>query len=180
MARVIGVAFMTLALGTGLAAQGGVAKPAAGPAMVIETVKGLIEVQLFPNDAPKTVEHITALAKRNFYNGLRVHRAVPGFVVQFGDPLTRDMTKRAIWGTGNSGRAINASEVKRKNVPGSVAVAHPDPGDPKLADSQIFINLTTSPKLDKTFTVFGQVTSGLDVAKKLVVTDVIRRITIKP
>lgn len=171
---------MVVALGASLAAQGGAAKPAPGPMMTIETVKGTIEIQLYPNDAPKTVEHIVALAKRNFYNGLRVHRAVPGFVVQFGDPLTRDMTRRTIWGTGGSGRPIGASEVKRKHGPGAVAVAHPDPGDPKLADSQMYIAFSAQPKLDQTFTVFGQVVSGLDAAKKLVVTDVIRKVTIKP
>jgi len=163
----------------GAAAQGAAAKPAPGPMMIIDTAKGTIEVQLFPDDAPKTVEHIVALAKRNFYNGQRVHRQVKGFVVQFGDPLTRDMTKRAVWGSGGSGRPIGASEVKRKHTAGAVAVAHPDPGDPKLADSQMYIALSAQPKLDKTFTVFGQVTKGLDVAQKLVVTDIIRRVTIK-
>jgi cyclophilin family peptidyl-prolyl cis-trans isomerase len=162
----------------GIAAQGA-AKPAAGPMLVIETVKGTIEVQLFPNDAPKTVEHIVALAKRNFYNGQRVHRQVKGFVVQFGDPQTRDMTRRALWGTQSSGRPIGVSEVKRKHVLGAVALAHPD-NDPKGGDSQMYIALSAQPKLDKDYTVFGQVVSGMDVAQKLVVTDVIRRVTVKP
>ena len=84
------------------------AKPAAGagPILVVETAKGMIEIQTYPADAPKTVEHIVALARRNFYNGLRVHRVVPGFVVQFGDPQTRDMTKQADWGRGNSGTPV--------------------------------------------------------------------------
>ena len=173
--------FLLASTGAPAAAQGRAAKPAAptGPMMVIETAKGNIEVELFPNDAPKTVEHITALVKRNFYNGLRVHRVLAGFVAQFGDPQTRDMTKRAVWGTGGSGRAIGASEVKRKHTIGSVGVAHPDPGDPKQADSQIYIAFAPQPKLDKTFTVFGQVVSGMDVARKLALTDVIRRVTIK-
>ena len=156
-------------------------RPAAkGPIMVIETAKGPIEVQLFPAEAPKTVEHITALAKRNFYNGLRVHRVVPGYVVQFGDPQTRDMTKRERWGTGGSGKAIGTGEPspKHKHVLGAVAMAHP--GDPKLADSQIYIMLGSAPKLDGGFTVFGQVISGMPVVQKLVETDVIRRITVKP
>jgi len=153
-------------------------KPAAaGPMLLVETVKGNIEIQLYPADAPKHVEHILALVKRNFYNGQRVHRVVPGFVVQWGDPQTRDMTKRDRWGSGGSGRTIGVSEVKRKHVPGSVAAAHP--GDPKLADSQIYIAFAAQPKLDRDFTVFGQVTSGMDVARKLVVNDVIRRVTVK-
>ena len=78
--------------------------PGAGPVIVFETVKGTFEVETYPNEAPKTVAHILALVKRNFYNGLRVHRFVPGFVVQFGDPQTRDMTKKADWGTQGSGK----------------------------------------------------------------------------
>jgi peptidyl-prolyl cis-trans isomerase B (cyclophilin B) len=145
--------------------------------LLVETVKGNIEIQLYPADAPKTVEHILALVKRNFYNGQRVHRVVPGFVVQWGDPQTRDMTKRDRWGSGGSGRTIGVAEVKRKHVPGSVAAAHPK--DPTLADSQMYITFAAQPKLDRDFTVFGQVTSGMDVARKLAVNDVIRRVTVK-
>jgi peptidyl-prolyl cis-trans isomerase B (cyclophilin B) len=183
---------LTLSVSNDAGAQAGAARgqgrgpaaapaPAAGkgPIMVIETVKGPIEIQLFPAEAPKTVEHITALAKRNFYNGLRVHRVEPGYVVQFGDPQTRDMTKRDRWGTGGSGKAIGAGEPspKHKHVLGAVAMAHP--GDPKFADSQMYIMLGTAPKLDGGYTVFGQVISGMDVVRKLAVTDVIRRITVK-
>jgi len=68
------------------AAQGAAApkrSPGAGPIIVFETVKGTFEMETYPNEAPKTVEHILALVKRNFYNGLRIHRYVPGFVVQW-------------------------------------------------------------------------------------------------
>ena len=157
-----------------------VAKPAAsGPILVIETVKGPIEIQTYPAEAPKTVEHITALAKRNFYNGQRVHRVEPGFVVQFGDPQTRDMTKRDRWGTGGSGKPIGVGEPspKHKHVIGAVAMAHP--GDPKLADSQMYIMLGPAARLDGGYTVFGDVISGMDVVRKLAINDVIRRITVK-
>ena len=156
------------------------ARPAAsGPILVIDTVKGQIQIQLFPAEAPKTVEHITALAKRNFYNGLRVHRVEPGYVVQFGDPQTRDMTKRDRWGTGGSGKQIGAGEpsAKHKHVLGAVAMAHP--GDPKFADSQMYIMLGAAPKLDGGYTVFGQVISGMDVVRRLAVTDVIKKISVK-
>jgi len=183
-------------------AQGGAAQPAAqkpaaapaqksagaGPILVIETVKGAIEIETYPTEAPKTVAHIVALAKRNFYNGLRIHRVEPGFVVQFGDPLTRDMTKRTLWGTGGSGRAIGAAEMspKRLHRLGSVAMAHS--GDPAKADSQMYIMLRSSAgALDGKYTVFGQVISGMDVVQKLcgppgcsAVPDVIRRVTVKP
>ena len=175
-------AFVETVAGQGRAAQGPAtpaAKPAAaaGPVLVVQTVKGVIEIQTYPADAPKTVEHIVALAKRNFYNGLRVHRVAPGFVVQFGDPQTRDMTKRDRWGSGGSGREIGVSEVKRPHRAGSVAAAHP--GDPRYADSQMYITFAAQPKLDRDFTVFGQVTVGMDVARKLVVNDIIRRVTVK-
>lgn len=154
--------------------------PAQGPIMVIETVKGPIEIRLFPTEAPKTVAHLTALAKRNFYNGLRVHRVEPGYVVQFGDPQTRDMTKRDRWGTGGSGKPIGALETspKRKHVVGAVAMARPAV-DAKLADSQMYIMLGNAPRLDGGYTVFGQVISGMDVVRKLAVTDIIRRVTVK-
>lgn len=155
------------------------AKPvaSAGPVLVIQTAKGVIEIQTYPADAPKTVEHIVALARRNFYNGHRVHRVVPGFVVQFGDPQSRDMTKRDRWGSGGSGDQIGVAEVKRPHRAGAVAVAHP--GDPRMADSQMYITFAPQPKLDRDFTVFGQVTVGMDVAAKLAVNDIIRRVTIK-
>jgi len=155
-------------------------KPAAaGPVLVVETVKGTIEIEMYPADAPKTVAHITALAKRNFYNGLRIHRVEPGFVVQFGDPLTRDMTKRALWGTGSSGRVIGVGETTRTHRLGSVAMAHA--GDPAKADSQMYILLrNAATALDGKYAVFGQVISGMDVVQTLAVTDVIRRVTVKP
>ena len=156
------------------------AKPvASGPILVIDTAKGSIEIQMYPAEAPKTVDHIVTLAKRNFYNGQRVHRVEPGFVVQFGDPQTRDMTKRDRWGNGGSGKPIGAGEpsAKHKHVIGAVAMAHP--GDPKLADSQMYIMLGPAARLDGGYTVFGDVISGMDVVRKLAINDVIKRITVK-
>ena len=153
--------------------------PGAGPVIVFETVKGSFEVETYPNEAPKTVEHILALVKKNFYNGLRVHRYEPGFVVQFGDPQTRDMTKRDSWGTGGSGQAIGVSEVspKRPHQTGAVAAAYAR--DPRSADSQVYVVLSPQPQLNKGFTVFGQVISGMEIVNQLRVPDVIRRATIK-
>ena len=161
-------------------------KPAAaGTVLVFETVKGAFEIELYPNEAPKSVEHILALVKRNFYNGLRVHRLVPGFVVQFGDPQTRDMTKRPAWGNGGSGRKVGVAEVspKRPHRLGAVALARPG-DDPGGGDSQIYVALAglESPQIaaiNGKYTVIGQVISGLDVVRKLQVPDVIRRATVK-
>jgi cyclophilin family peptidyl-prolyl cis-trans isomerase len=186
---IVALLVATASVGAGAQAPKPAAKPAVkpaakpataspGPMLIVDTAKGVIEIQLYPADAPRTVEHIVALAKRNFYNGLRVHRVVPGFVVQFGDPQSRDMTKRDRWGSGGSGRNIGVAEVKRKHVVGAVAAAHP--GDPEWADSQMYIAFAPQPKLDRDFTVFGQVTSGMDVARKLQVNDIIRRVTVKP
>jgi peptidyl-prolyl cis-trans isomerase B (cyclophilin B) len=154
--------------------------PGAGPIIVFETAnKGSFEMETYPNEAPKTVAHILALVKRNFYNGQRVHRVVPGFVVQWGDPQSRDYTKRESWGSGSSGKPIGVAEMnpKRTHRLGAVAAAHA--GDPRMADSQIYVTLAPTPRLDRDFTVFAQVISGMDVVRKLEVGDVIRRATIK-
>ena len=157
--------------------------PGAGPVFVVETLKGTIEIETYPNEAPKTVEHILALVKRNFYNGQRILRIVPGQIVQFGDPQTRDMTKEAWWGRGfaaGSGKSIGVSEFSKKRLHrvGSVSMAHP--GDAREADSQMFISLSAQPKWNGQYTVFGQVISGMDVVRKLVVTDRIVRVTLRP
>ena len=157
----------------------------ANPVVVFETVKGTFEVELFPGEAPKSVEHILALVKRNFYNGLRVHRLVEGFVVQFGDPQTRDMTKRPLWGNGGSGRKIGVAEVspKRPHRLGAVALARPS-DDPGGGDSQIYVALAglddgRIANINGKYTVIGQVISGLDVVQKLQVPDLIRRATVR-
>lgn len=161
--------------------------PGAGPIVVVETVKGTFEFETYPEEAPRTVEHILRLVKRNFYNGHRVHRVVPGFVVQFGDPQTRDMSKRDLWGRGSasgSGRPVGVAEFspKRKHGRGAVGLAHA--GDATQGDSQIYIVLgDKSPSiqnLDGKYTVFGKVISGMDVVSKLEVTDIIKRVSVKP
>jgi cyclophilin family peptidyl-prolyl cis-trans isomerase len=190
----LGALFAVLALGvTAISAQvrSGGAKPApaavttspgAGPVIVFETAKGTFEMETYPNEAPKSVEHILTLVKRNFYNGLRVHRMVPGFAVQFGDPQTRDMTKKDQWGTRGSGKYIGVAEIsaKRPHKLGAVALAHA--GDPREGDSQMYICLSGPARyapIDGDFTVFAQVISGMGVVQKLVETDVIRRATVK-
>jgi cyclophilin family peptidyl-prolyl cis-trans isomerase len=157
--------------------------PGAGPVFVVDTMKGTIEIETYPNEAPKTVDHIVALIKRNFYNGQRILRIVPNQLVQFGDPQTRDMTKQAWWGRGfdaGSGKSIGVAEFskKRPHKIGSLSMAHP--GDAREADSQMFISLSAQPKWDGQYTVFGQVILGMDVVRKLAVTDRIVRVTLRP
>jgi peptidyl-prolyl cis-trans isomerase B (cyclophilin B) len=156
--------------------------PGAGPVVVLDTSKGVIEFETYPNEAPKTVAHILALIKRNFYNGIRVHRVEPKFVIQFGDPQTRDMTKKEMFGRGpgaGSGKVIGVAEA-HKNRPhklGSVAMAHA--GNQAQADSQIYITLRPTTELNGKYTVFGQVISGMDVVQKIERYDVIKRASVK-
>jgi peptidyl-prolyl cis-trans isomerase B (cyclophilin B) len=160
-------------------AKPGVTSPGAGPVVVVETAKGTFEFETYPNEAPKTVERILALIAKRFYNGQRVHRVEPGFVVQMGDPTSRDMTKQDWWGRQGSGTPIGVAEISklRKHVRGAVALAHS--GNATRGDSQFFITLTPQPKLDGQFAVFGKVISGMDVVSKLAVTDRIVRVTVR-
>ena len=161
-------------------------KPAAaGPVITFETVKGTFAVEMYPNEAPKSVAHVLALVRRNFYNGLRIHRLVPGFVVQFGDPQTRDMTKRAMWGNGGSGREIGVLEVsaKRPHRVGAVALAR-EAAREGSSDSQLYIALSglddqRIAAINGKYTVIGQVTTGMDVVRNLQIPDVIRRATVR-
>jgi cyclophilin family peptidyl-prolyl cis-trans isomerase len=170
---VAGAALSVLAAGSRVATQ-----RVAAPLIVVETAKGRFAFDTFPGDAPLTVAHIASLVRKGFYNGQRIHRAVPGFVVQFGDPQTRDQAKREIWGRGHaasSGDPIGAAEItnKRRHVIGAVGVAHL--GAPADADSQIYITLAPRSDLDGQYTVFGQVVEGEDVPAKLQVGDEIIR-----
>jgi cyclophilin family peptidyl-prolyl cis-trans isomerase len=153
--------------------------PAAGPVIVVETSRGVFEFETYPAEAPKTVARIVELVKQRFYNGMRIHRVVPGFVIQWGDPQTRDMTKKDRWGTGGSGKPIGVAEISktRTHVLGAVAMAHA--GDPSKADSQMYVTLAAVPRLNGQYTVFGKITSGMDVVQKIQAEDVIKRMTVK-
>ena len=154
--------------------------PGAGPIIVVETVKGTFEFETYPNEAPRTVEHVVNLVKKNFYNGLRFHRVEPGFVIQVGDPNTRDFTKKDLWGTGGSGTPVGVSELSRKHkhVKGAVAMAHP--GNAAKADAQFYVMLGDKPSLDGKYVVFGQLISGFDVPAKIRVGDAIKKMYVKP
>jgi len=156
--------------------------PGAGPVIVVETVKGSFAFETYPDEAPKTVAHVVKLARRGFYNGLRVHRAVPNFVVQFGDPQTRDMTKREWWGRGDaagSGTPVGVAEISKKlrHTTGAVAMAHS--GNPAQADAQFYIVLAANPRLNGKYAVFGRVIEGADVPARLKVADVIRKVSVR-
>jgi cyclophilin family peptidyl-prolyl cis-trans isomerase len=152
----------------------------AGPVVTMETDKGSIVFETYPDDAPKTVAHVMALVEKGFYDGQRFHRAEPGFVVQFGDPQSRDLDLRARWGRGpgdGSGTPIGVAEFskRRPNIKGAVGMAHA--GNPMKADSQIYITLDGLPAADGLFVVFGQVVRGEDVLLAIQRGDIIRRVT---
>ena len=160
------------------AAAPGKTSPGAGPVIVVETEKGTFEFETYPNEAPKTVAHIIALVKKRFYNGQRVHRVVPGFVMQFGDQQTRDMTKEKMWGR-VAGEPIGAAEFSklRTHVKGAVGMAHN--GNASTADTQFYVTLADVPRLDGQYVVFGKVISGMEVVQKIQYADRIVRVTVR-
>lgn len=165
---------VTLALavtGFGAKAKKSKTTPSKGktPMMIIETAHGTIEAELYPEDAPKTVARIKELANKKFYDGLTFHRVIPGFVAQGGDPVGN--------GTGGSGQKLKAEFNKRKHVEGTLAMARA--ADPDSADSQFYICLGAHPHLDNNYTVFGQVTKGMDAVKKLKVGDKMTKVEVK-
>lgn len=166
-----------LILASGAAAQ---TSPGAGPVIVLETARGTIEFETYPEEAPKTVARILELVKKNFYNGLRFHRAEPNFLVQIGDPTSRNMTMQEWWGRAGSGKPIGVVEVtkKRRHVRGAVAMAHPGT-DAKAADSQFYIMRRAEPKLDAKYTVFGRVITGMEVVDKLQRADVLKKASVR-
>jgi peptidylprolyl isomerase/peptidyl-prolyl cis-trans isomerase B (cyclophilin B) len=129
---------------------------------------GEIKFDFFPEDAPKTVENFVTLARKGFYDGLTFHRVEPGFVVQGGDPQGNGM--------GGPGYKIKAEFNKQKHVRGAVAMARSN--DPDSAGSQFYIVLAPANFLDGKYTVFGMVTSGMDVVDKIRVGDKMKSVKI--
>ncbi len=117
---------------------------------------------------------------KGFYDGLRFHRAEPNFVVQVGDPTTRDLSKQSYWGSGGTGTSIGVAEItrKRRHVRGAVAMAYGG-NNPKAADSQFYIVLADRPELDAKYTVFGRVIAGMDVVDRLQRTDVLKKVSVR-
>jgi cyclophilin family peptidyl-prolyl cis-trans isomerase len=129
---------------------------------------GIIKFEMYPDTAPKTVAQISGLIQKGFYDGLVFHRVVPGFVIQGGDPKGN--------GTGGSGTNIPAEFNDRKHLLGTVAMARSQ--NPDSADSQFYICLDRIPYLDKNYTVFGQVTEGIEVVQKVKMGDTMKKVTV--
>ena len=165
---------------TALAAAAPLQTPAGTPPPVVlfETAKGNFEIQFYPEDAPKSVEHLLTLVKRSYYRGQRVHR-VTASLVQFGDIQSRDMSKIAYWGNGNSGSVIGVAEInkKRSHTRGAVGLAHS--GDPRGADSQLYIMKQPSSGLDGKHAIVGRVIKGMDAVDRLEKTDMFKNVSLK-
>jgi len=125
---------------------------------VIETTKGKLVLEFWPDVAPKTVANFKKLAKEGFYDGTAFHRIIKGFMAQGGDPLTKDLSKEAMWGTGDPGYKIPAEFNDRKHTRGVISMARSM--DPNSAGSQFFLMLGTAPHLDNQYTAFGKVIDG--------------------
>lgn len=141
-------------------------KPAAAEVAVLKFKDfGDIVVEFFPDVAPKTVENFKKLAKDKFYDGTQSHRLIPGFMIQLGDPLTKDASKEAFWGTGDPGYKIKAEFNDRSHDKGVLSMARSQ--NPDSAGSQFFICFKRVAHLDRQYTVFGKVLKGMDVLDKL-------------
>ncbi len=137
---------------------------------VIETDHGEMVIQFWDDVAPKTVENFKKLAGDEFYNNTAFHRIIDGFMVQAGDPLTRDDSLKARWGTGDPGYKIDAEFNDRKHVRGVISMARGT--DVNSAGCQFFICLGDTESLDGKYTAFGQLIDGDDVLEQLAKTPV--------
>lgn len=150
-------------------------KPNGKEVAVIETAKGTIKFEFYSDDAPNTVAAFIELARKGFYDGTKFHRVEPGFVIQGGDPLSRNDDPMV--GTGGPGYKLKAEFNARQHLDGTVAMARSQ--DPDSAGSQFYICLGPQPFLDGNYTVFGQVTEGMDVVRAITAGDVMTSVTIE-
>ncbi len=144
----------------------GKVEPAKGPKAIIKTKLGEIEIVFFPDKAPKHVENFVTLAKSGFYNGTIFHRVIPGFMIQGGDPNTKDPNKQETYGQGGPSQRLKAEFNDIPHRRGILSMARTN--DPHSAGSQFFIVVKDSNFLDGQYTVFGEVVKGLDVVDKIV------------
>jgi peptidyl-prolyl cis-trans isomerase B (cyclophilin B) len=137
---------------------------------VIRTSEGEMVAEFWPEVAPNTVENFKKLARSGFYDGTAFHRIVKGFMIQGGDPLTKDPTKESRYGTGDPGYKIKAEFNDRSHERGVLSMARSS--DPDSAGSQFFICLANVSRLDHQYTTFGKIIKGDDVLGKIGDTEV--------
>ena len=131
----------------------------------LHTNKGDITIEFFDTQAPNTVANFIKLAGSGFYDGTKFHRVIKGFMIQGGDPLTKDDSQMARWGTGGPGYTFNDElGPANHNDIGTIAMAN---AGPNTNGSQFFINVADNNFLDDKHTVFGRVVSGMDVVNAI-------------
>ena len=144
-------------------------KKMAATTAIIETTFGNMKIRFFPERAPATVKNFLDLARKGFYNGTIFHRVIPGFMIQGGDPTTKDPSRVSAYGTGGPGYRIKAEFNKTRHRRGILSMARTN--DPDSAGSQFFICFDMVPEqeamIDGNYTAFGEVVSGMDVADKI-------------
>ena len=134
----------------------------------ITTSAGEMVIEFWPDVAPKTVENFKKLAREGFYDGTCFHRVIKGFMIQGGDPLTKDSSNEARWGTGGPGYKIKAEFNDRSHTRGVISMARSQ--DPDSAGSQFFICHGDPKFLDRQYTAFGKLIKGDDVLEKIATT----------
>ncbi len=139
--------------------------PMSNEVAVIKTTEGDMVVEFWTGEAPATVENFKKLAKQGFYNGTAFHRIIKGFMIQGGDPLTKDLSAQDRWGTGGPGYQIKAEFNSHSHQRGVLSMARSN--DPNSAGSQFFIVLGDASFLDGKYTAFGHVIKGDDVLGKI-------------
>ncbi len=133
--------------------------------ITLKTNKGDVEVEMMETEAPKTVENFVKLAKEGFYNGTKFHRVIKDFMIQGGDPQTKDDALMSRWGTGGPGYKFEDEiHAKNRNDVGTMAMAN---AGPNTNGSQFFINTAPNNFLDSKHTVFGKVVSGMEVVNAI-------------
>jgi peptidyl-prolyl cis-trans isomerase B (cyclophilin B) len=135
---------------------------------VIKTSEGEMVVEFWPEVAPKTVENFKKLAHEGFYDGTAFHRVIKGFMIQGGDPLTKDESQQNRWGTGGPGYKVKAEFNEKSHARGVLSMARSQ--DPDSAGSQFFICHGDAKFLDRQYTAFGQLIKGEDVLDKIATT----------
>ena len=147
------------------AAPGATAPKKGEEVAVLDTNMGKIIVKFYPDKAPNHVKNFKKLIKEKFYDGVKFHRVIPGFMIQGGDPNTKGSDK-SLYGTGGPGYTIKAEFNDVKHTPGILSMARRS--DPDSAGCQFFIMVNNYPSLDHQYTVFGIVIEGMDVVNKIV------------
>ncbi len=145
-------------------------KPAAdtNEVAVIKTTEGDMVIAFWTDAAPKTIANFKKLAKSGFYDGTCFHRVIKGFMIQGGDPLTKDAAAEARWGTGDPGYKVDAEFNDHSHVRGVISMARSS--DPNSAGSQFFICHGNPTQLDHQYTTFGHLIKGDDVLEKIAAT----------